>query len=593
MSERFEKLFSLPENLYAEGSPVLISAGNLLKDAQTGKVLAQLKLKNLSAKTVKAARLILSALDTMGQPLDSETEKEYLDLSVKQGEEFGQKTAIPLPDLSTRGYTVQVTRVIFADNSTWDGTSEAWEPLPVAENLSLKLGDAELAKQYRLKYGGKCDVSPQEHKDLWRCACGTWNSGAKCYCCGNEKNALLNLDLAALIAEKDARLTREKEEREAKEAEDKAAREAKEAEAAVRAKKAKKTLAIVLPVLVVIVAALLIVTQVIIPNGNYNAAKALLDAGQFDDAIAAFEALDGYKDSAEQINIAREAKTEAENAEVYAEAEALLEKGDYDGAIAAFEALGDYRDSRARLAEAKEAFNAAAYTQAESLLSAKDYRGAYDAFLALGSYRDSEDRADTIKKEHSVYFAAVGDYVTFGAYEQDNNTSNGKESIEWLVLAKDGNRILVISRYALDCKPYNTEAGGTRWEWCTLRKWLNVAFLMEAFSREEQEMIATVTLNEDNEKSGSTQDKIFLLSAKEARQYFSKNSERTCEPTAYAIAQGCFENTGRCFWWLRSPCKLGKASVVEYPGGVYTSDRPVECDAYGVRPVIWIDLGTR
>ena len=273
MSERFEKLFSLPENLYAEGSPVLISAGNLLKDTQTGKVLAQLKLKNLSAKTVKAARLILSALDTMGQPLDSETEKEYLDLSVKQGEEFGQKTAIPLPDLSTRGYTVQVTRVIFADNSTWDGTSEAWEPLPVAENLSLKLGDAELAKQYRLKYGGKCDVSPQEHKDLWRCACGTWNSGAKCYCCGNEKNALLNLDLAALIAEKDARLTREKAEREAKEAEDKAAREAKEAEAAVRAKKAKKLLAIVLPVAVVLVVALLIFTKVLVPNDKTDMAE--------------------------------------------------------------------------------------------------------------------------------------------------------------------------------------------------------------------------------------------------------------------------------------------------------------------------------
>ena len=33
----------------------------------------------------------------------------------------------------------------------------------------------------------------------------------------------------------------------------------------------------------------------------------------------------------------------------------------------------------------------------------------------------------------------VGDYIKFGAYEQDNNTSNGKEDIEWLVLeVKDG-----------------------------------------------------------------------------------------------------------------------------------------------------------
>lgn len=40
MSERYEKLFSLPQNFYAQGSPLLIEAGNLLKDTQTGRVLA-------------------------------------------------------------------------------------------------------------------------------------------------------------------------------------------------------------------------------------------------------------------------------------------------------------------------------------------------------------------------------------------------------------------------------------------------------------------------------------------------------------------------------------------------------------------------
>lgn len=41
--------------------------------------------------------------------------------------------------------------------------------------------------------------------------------------------------------------------------------------------------------------------------------------------------------------------------------------------------------------------------------------------------------------------AEVGDIVTFGTYEQDSGTSNSKEDIEWLVLAKENNRILVIS----------------------------------------------------------------------------------------------------------------------------------------------------
>ena len=55
MSERYSKLFSLPENLYAEGAPVIVSAGNLLKDNQTGKVLAQLKIKNITEKDYQSS----------------------------------------------------------------------------------------------------------------------------------------------------------------------------------------------------------------------------------------------------------------------------------------------------------------------------------------------------------------------------------------------------------------------------------------------------------------------------------------------------------------------------------------------------------
>ena len=40
--------------------------------------------------------------------------------------------------------------------------------------------------------------------------------------------------------------------------------------------------------------------------------------------------------------------------------------------------------------------------------------------------------------------ANVGDYVVFGSYQQDSKTSNGKEDIAWLVLAKEDNKVLVI-----------------------------------------------------------------------------------------------------------------------------------------------------
>ena len=54
------------------------------------------------------------------------------------------------------------------------------------------------------------------------------------------------------------------------------------------------------------------------------------------------------------------------------------------------------------------------------------------------------------QKINKIKTANVGDIIVVGTYEQDNNTSNGKELIEWLVLAKENNRVLVISDKALD-----------------------------------------------------------------------------------------------------------------------------------------------
>ena len=111
--------------------------------------------------------------------------------------------------------------------------------------------------------------------------------------------------------------------------------------------------------------------------------------------------------------------------------------------------------------------------------------------------------------------AAIGSYVIFGAYEQDNNLANGNEEIEWLVLARENNRLLIISRNALDSKPYNTEDVSVTWETCTLRTWLNQDFYNTAFSSEEQEMIPTVTVKAEKnniygpDPGNDTQDRVF------------------------------------------------------------------------------------
>ena len=111
MSERYSRLFSLPENLYAEGAPVVIAAGVLLKDNQTGQVIAQLKLRNISDCVVNAVKVKINAFDPAGTVLKGVESFSYLDLSVEKDGEFGQKKPIPLPDLTTRSFSVEILSV--------------------------------------------------------------------------------------------------------------------------------------------------------------------------------------------------------------------------------------------------------------------------------------------------------------------------------------------------------------------------------------------------------------------------------------------------------------------------------------------------
>ena len=372
MSERYTKVFALPENLYAEGSPVVVSAGHLLRDNQTGKVLAQLKIKNISSKAIKAATVLIHGQDTAGKAIDGDAQQKYLDLTAKTGEEFGQKSAVPLPDASTRAFSLEVTQVVFEDSSTWEGTQAPWEPLPEAVSLSKELGDAELVKQYKLKAGPKCAVYPRAHKDLWLCACGTWNRDGKCCACGQEKDVLLNLDLAALTAERDARLAQEKAEREDREVADKAAAEA-------RAKKTKKVLAIAIPSVIVLMVAWLLITKIVVPNNDYEQAIELMEAGEYQEALMKLDEIDGTTSMEEKI-----VATKREC--LYREAVYLMDQEEYAASTSIFTELEGYKDSLDLLNESR---NRMKYREAMELLQNGLFERAYKCFSEISEYGDS------------------------------------------------------------------------------------------------------------------------------------------------------------------------------------------------------------
>jgi hypothetical protein len=160
-------------------------------------------------------------------------------------------------------------------------------------------------------------------------------------------------------------------------------------------------------------------------------------------------------------------------------------------------------------------------------------------------------------------FADVGDIVTFGAYEQDNDTANGKEAIEWLVVAKEDDGITLISTIGLDYKPYAEKSNGYHVDWkdCSLRKWLNKEFLKAAFTADEQEMLLTPEL-----KTGDnvTSDKVFLLDA-----YSAPEPPLAAADEISAYARAMSEKEGLIYaakpsnpeYWTRAHSSGGGAMV--------------------------------
>ena len=229
----------------------------------------------------------------------------------------------------------------------------------------------------------------------------------------------------------------------------------------------------------------------------------------------------------------------------------------------------------------------------------KSYEEAYLTFKSLYKFKDSQTRANTILREHPSV-AQVGDIICFGKYEQDNNKSNGMEEIEWKVLQKDENgKMLLISKYALDCRNYHSSPKQVTWEESEIRGWLNTDFYATAFSSSEKSSIKTTTLentgNSDFKVNGGnkTSDKVFLLSIDEAKSYFPKNIDRICIATKSAEIKGSELDgiTRACRWWLRSPgSTLYSAASVKLDGFILDLGPPVSIDKAFIRPAIWIEL---
>ena len=226
--------------------------------------------------------------------------------------------------------------------------------------------------------------------------------------------------------------------------------------------------------------------------------------------------------------------------------------------------------------------------------------------------------------------AKIGDIVQMGTYEQDGDAET-EDPICWDVLDKDGDAMLLISHDVIAYQRFSDSRKCVIWEDSEIRTWLNQEFYAEAFDEEEQASIRETTLENPStvgfaahvdpsgdvqvrESRPDTKDKIFLLSWKEAEQYYGNRltdasvlgrrpsravlqkrkaifTDLIIEelPAMYPYSRHLPDGTERLSWMLRSTGMKDYTIFVIGYEGKWDQDYP---DSYnGVRPVMWVNVG--
>ncbi len=325
---------------------------------------------------------------------------------------------------------------------------------------------------------------------------------------------------------------------------------------------------------------------------SYQEALEDIKQGGYEHAISVLTGLGSYKDS-------KELKYNA-----------YVDSGDYESAVIFADEFEDGEEKKEAVAYLAE------YKLAESTLADGDRITAYTYFRGLSGYEDSDERADAIAEE--IYREATGlmangdtikaaamlkdisDYkdskalmesvwdnpdmtMTFGRYEQDNNKANGPEEMEWYVINKQGDRLLLLSKNIIDSCRYTYQDSYLSGN--ALQGWLDVTFYENSFNDDEKKMLVEYGLQP------TLPTYAFALSEDEIESYVTSVEIRRSKVTDYAKMQGVSADVdGYGSWWVRSELSGGKAVIVDEAGTVINEGVPGDAWNRGVRPAVLIDI---
>ena len=210
-------------------------------------------------------------------------------------------------------------------------------------------------------------------------------------------------------------------------------------------------------------------------------------------------------------------------------------------------------------------------------MSLKKYFESMGILVRKEEERNRKKKEVELENSKKMEEIRIGSTLVIGKYWQNEELEDGKTGLEWIVISKENNRVLLLCKKGIEVKAYDSKKDKAIWKNCELRKWLNNDFYDETFSEDEKMKICKISLyNKENAKymiveHESTEDKVFCLSVNEIDEYYGikdysndfytgRNADLICDITDYVkkkILQSeksymNVSNIKSYRWWTRS-----------------------------------------
>lgn len=249
-------------------------------------------------------------------------------------------------------------------------------------------------------------------------------------------------------------------------------------------KRNKKIAAFVTSVIAVTIMVVVVLNAVIIPNKNYKAAVNLMNNGKYEEAIASFETMAGYKDSSIRIEECYDAIYDAK----YSIAIELMHNGQYNEAISAFEELQGHMDCEDKIQECNAAVTEQKYIHAVSLMNDSKYEEAISTLEVIINYRDSKNLIGQCK---DAILQAIYENATknkYGTYIPEEKT----EDLLFKYISSKNVNIDIDDSSVIHNIPYIDSDNRVR---------LGTGIIVKSYQKDTNRTVYTVSVEED---SGAT-----------------------------------------------------------------------------------------